>query len=154
MLHAALQIGFSQPLIEPDAEGDILKNRHRKRRRLLEHHADFGAQQIEVLRRRQNILVIKPYMSDGALVRIKIVHAVENAQQRRFAAAGRADESRHLALVKRTVDAFEGAVIAIKEIKVADRNLFQQAVGADLTAAWLTVGTVNDATLMMIFSVP
>ena len=30
------------------AEGDIFINRHRERRRLLEHHADAGAQHVDV----------------------------------------------------------------------------------------------------------
>ena len=45
-------------------------------------------------------------MPGGALVRIKVVHAVEDAQQRGLAAAGRTDESRHLALVEGNVDVF------------------------------------------------
>ena len=120
MLHAAFQVRFRQPLVQPDSEGDILENRHRERRRLLEHHADLGAQQIEVLRGAENILVIEPNMACGALVRVKIVHAVEDAQQRGLAAARRPDESGDLALVKRAVDVLQGAVTAIKEIQVPD----------------------------------
>src|SRR5664280_255081 len=130
MLHAALQVGFRQPLVKPDAEGDILENRHRERRRLLKHHADLGAQQIEVLRRRQNILVVELYMPAGALVRIEVVHAVEDAQQRGLAATGRTDEGGHLALIQRAIDVLQGTVIAIKEIQVPDRNLFQQTFDA------------------------
>src|SRR6195256_607871 len=48
-LHPFVQLGSRQPLIEPDAEGDVLVDRHRERRRLLEHHADPCAQQVEVL---------------------------------------------------------------------------------------------------------
>src|ERR1700690_965289 len=120
MLNAALQVGFRQPLVQPDAEGDILENRHRERRRLLEHHADLGTQQIEVLRGAENILVVELYMPGGALVPIKVVHAVEDAQQRGFAAARRADEGGHLALIKRAVDVLQSAVIAIEEIQVPD----------------------------------
>src|SRR5664280_2754315 len=130
MLHAALQVGFRQPLVQPDAEGDILENRHRERRRLLKHHADLGAQQIEVLRRRQNILIVELYMPTVALVRIEVVHAVEDAQQRGLAATGRTDEGGHLALIQRAIDVLQGTVIAIKEIQVPDRNLFQQTFDA------------------------
>src|SRR5664279_4209582 len=73
------------------------------------------------------MLVVKLHMPGGALVRIKVVHAVEDAQQRGLAAARRTDEGGHFALIKRAVDVLQGAVIAVKEIQVPDRNLFQQA---------------------------
>ena len=41
-----VEFGLRQPFVEPDAEGDVVVDRHRKRRRLLEHHADPGAQPI------------------------------------------------------------------------------------------------------------
>ena len=46
---AVVEFGLRQLLIEPDAESDVVVDRHRKRRRLLEHHADAGAQKIEIL---------------------------------------------------------------------------------------------------------
>ena len=130
VLDAIFQLGFRHPLVEPDAEGDVLENRHRERRRLLEHHADLGAQQIEVLRRRQNIVVVEPHMAGGALVGVKVVHAVEDAQQRGLAAAGRPDEGGDLALIERHVDVLERAVVAVIEIQIADRNLLLQVLGA------------------------
>ena len=69
-------------------------------------------------------------MAGGALVGIKIVHPVENAQQRRLAAARRADEGRHLALIERHVDVLQRAVVAVKEIEIADRDLLGQIFGA------------------------
>src|SRR5580700_10748655 len=77
---AAVELGLRQPFIEPDAECDVLVDRHRKRRRLLEHHADARAQQVEVLLRRQNVAAFEHDFAGGALVRIKVVHAVEHAQ--------------------------------------------------------------------------
>jgi len=69
-------------------------------------------------------------MPAGALVRIEVVHAVEDAQQRGLAATGRTDEGGHLALIQRAIDVLQGTVIAIKEIQVPDRNLFQQPFDA------------------------
>src|SRR5258708_4776590 len=43
LFDAAVHLGFGNLLVEADAEGDVLIDRHRKRRRLLEHHADAGA---------------------------------------------------------------------------------------------------------------
>src|SRR5690242_18835217 len=45
---ALVQLCRRQFLVELDAEGDIVVDRHGERRRLLEHHADLGAQQVEV----------------------------------------------------------------------------------------------------------
>src|SRR3954470_7757856 len=39
-LDARIEFGSRQLLVESDAEGDVLVDRHRERRRLLEHHAD------------------------------------------------------------------------------------------------------------------
>src|SRR6202140_1218005 len=48
LLDAAVHLGSGNLFVEPDAERDVLIDRHRKRRRLLEHHADAGAQQIKI----------------------------------------------------------------------------------------------------------
>ena len=45
---ARIHLRLRQFLIEANAEGDVVIDRHRKRRRLLEHHADARAQEIEV----------------------------------------------------------------------------------------------------------
>jgi hypothetical protein len=129
LLHAAVQFGFRQLLVQPDAERDVFVDRHRERRRLLEHHADLGAQHIEVLRRRQDVVIVEPHAAGGALIRIQIVHAVQNAQQSRLAAAGRANESRDLAVKERHVDTFKRAVVAVIEIEIPDGHLFGQATG-------------------------
>src|SRR5215470_206599 len=81
-LDPAVKLRFRQLLIEANPEGDVLVDRHRKWRRLLEHHADAGAQQIEILPGPQDIIAIEQHLSLRALVRIEIVHPVEDAQQR------------------------------------------------------------------------
>src|SRR6267142_635280 len=48
LFHTAVHLGFRNLLVEPDAERDVLIDRHRKRRRLLEHHAYPRPQQFEV----------------------------------------------------------------------------------------------------------
>src|SRR3954469_14195546 len=47
LLDPAVELRARQPFVEADAESDVLVDRHRKRRRLLEHHADAGAQEID-----------------------------------------------------------------------------------------------------------
>src|SRR5580658_8152227 len=146
-LDAAVEIGFRQPLIEPDAEGDVFVDRHRKRRRLLEHHADARAQQIEILLRRQNVDAVEQHFAGGALVRIKVVHAVEHAQQRRLAATGRADEGGDLVLVERQADRFQRSAVAIEEIQVAEGDLVGKAgaIGGGVgDAGYGDTGDVHD----------
>src|SRR5215475_763297 len=48
-LNPPFQLGLGQFLVEPDAEGDVLEDRHWERRRLLEHHPHAGAQQVQIL---------------------------------------------------------------------------------------------------------
>src|SRR5262245_8733117 len=79
---SVFEFRFRQPLIKANPEGDILEDRHRKRSRLLEHHSDFRAQEVEILRGRQNIRAIERHVTRRALVRIKVVHAVQDPQQR------------------------------------------------------------------------
>src|SRR6266849_1619956 len=77
--HPLIEPGTRQPVVEPDAEGDVLVDRHRERRGFLEHHADPGAQQVHVLARRENVLAVEQHFAFGALVGVEIVNAVEHA---------------------------------------------------------------------------
>ena len=40
----------------------------------------IGTQQIDILRRRQNVVIVQPDLAGSALVGVKIVHAVQDAQ--------------------------------------------------------------------------
>ena len=120
-----VHIGLAELLVEPDAEGDIVVDRHRERRRLLEHHADAGAQAVDVQlgdrgcsRRRA-----APRLS-ARWPRIEVVHAVEHAQQRRLAAARRADEGRRLVGVERHADRFQRLGLAVEEIEILGPDIF------------------------------
>src|SRR5258705_7645583 len=130
-LDPAVKLRLWQFLVKANAEGDVLVDRHRKRGRLLEHHADAGAQQIEILARRQDVTPVEQHLPLRALVRIEIVHPVEHAQQRRFPAARRTDERRHLVLIERHRERLEGPVVAVEKFEVADRDLLRQIVALD-----------------------
>src|SRR6185437_3125782 len=95
--------------------------------RLLEHHTDARAQQVEVLPRRENIGTVENHVAGRALIWIQVVHPVEHAQQSRFAASRRADEGGHLVLVKRQADRFQRPRLAVEKIQVADRNLLYKS---------------------------
>ena len=58
----------------------------------------------------------------GALLGVELEHAVENAQQRRLAAAGRANKSRYLVFRNFQVDVLQRMELAVKKIKIFDRN--------------------------------
>src|SRR5262245_41537640 len=130
-LDPAIQLRPRQLFVEPDAERDVLVDRHRKRRRLLEHHADARAQEVEILLGRENVLAVEQDVALRPLVGIEIVHPIENAQQRRLSAAGWADEGGDLVFVERQADAFERFAGPVIEIEVADGDLFGQAARAD-----------------------
>ena len=65
----------------------------------------------------------KDDLAGGALVRIEVVHAVEDAQQGGLAAAGRADEGCRLVGVERQADVLQRVALAVVEIEIADRHL-------------------------------
>jgi hypothetical protein len=105
------------------AEGDVVVDRHRERRGLLEHHADLGADQRHVLLAGEQVLAVQQDLAFGALLGVQLEHAVEGAQQRGLAAARRADEGRDLVLGDVQVDALQGVELAVVEVQVLDRYL-------------------------------
>src|ERR1700733_7767154 len=119
LFHPAVHLRFGDLLIEPDTECDVLVDRHRKRRRLLEHHADARAQQLEI----EVIGLVEHQLAGGALSRIEVVHPVENPQQRRLAAARRSDEGGDAMGAERDVDVLQRLVLAVVEIQAARRHL-------------------------------
>src|SRR6218665_2877584 len=117
--HAVIHLALAQRLVEPHAKGDVVVDRHRKRRGLLEHHANARAQQVDVLPRVQDLLSVKADAALGALPGVQAVHAVERAQQGRFAATRGADEGRHLVLGNVQADIAQALELAIEEIQMA-----------------------------------
>src|SRR5712672_2496069 len=119
LFHAAVHLGFRNLLVEPDAERDVLIDRHRKRRRLLEHHADPRPQQVEVELGIEHVGLVQHQLAGGALARVEIVHPVENAKQGRLATTGRTDEGGHAMGAERQVDVLQRVVLAIVEVEAA-----------------------------------
>ncbi|EGY02120.1 hypothetical protein AZA_21096 [Nitrospirillum viridazoti Y2] len=132
LFHAHVHIGAAQLLIQPDAVGDVVVDRHGEGRRLLEHHADAGAQQVQILLGRQQVLTIQQHLALGPLVGVEVVDTVQDAQQRGLAAAGRPDEGRHPLVEQRQVDVTQGVEAAVVEVQVADADLLAHvAVGGE-----------------------
>ena len=86
-LHALIHIRAGKLLKQAHAKGDVVINRHRERRRLLEHHPHFGAQQGDILGVGQNIIAIEQNFAFRTLLRVQLKHFVERTQQRGFTAA-------------------------------------------------------------------
>jgi hypothetical protein len=80
VLDADVEIGFGHLLVKAHAEGDVIVDGHGKRRRLLEHHADLGAEQIDVLAGGEDVLAIEQDLAIRPLVRVEIVDAVDDTQ--------------------------------------------------------------------------
>src|SRR5262249_21991804 len=95
---------------------------------LLEHHADARAQEVEILLGGKNVLAVEQDVALRPLVGIKIVHPIENAQQRGLSAAGWTDEGGDSVFVERQAGAFERLAGPVIEVEVSDRNLFVMAV--------------------------
>jgi hypothetical protein len=116
-------------LVEANAEGDVVVNGHGKRRRLLEHHADLGAKQIQILLWAEHVRAVEQNLTVGPLVGVEVVDAIDDAEQRGLAATGRADEGRDLVQVEIDVDVGERPVFAVIEVEVAHRDLVYQPFG-------------------------
>ena len=134
------------PAIQADAERDVLSDRHRERRRLLEHHADAGAQAGQVDRHRghlgdavagfqpgdagavaQHVLAVEQDAPDRMLAGIQLVDAVERAQQRRLATPRRTDQRGDRVPLDAEIDTEQRLRPAIEEVEPA--RLQHHAVG-------------------------
>src|SRR3546814_15042428 len=76
--------------------------------------------------RMDDVAAFQQYLAGGALTRIQVVHAVENAQQCRLAAAGWADECGDLAVIQWQRNAFQRAVVAVEKVEIADRHFLDR----------------------------
>ena len=105
LLDEIVEIGLRlHQAVDARAVGDVLVDRLRERIRLLENHADAGAQFDDVDRRIVDILLIERDLAGDAADVDRVVHAVQAAQEGRLAATGRADQRRDLALVDIKID--------------------------------------------------
>src|SRR6185437_13261636 len=134
LFDALIELARRDLLVEPDAEGDVVVDRHRERRRLLEHHADLGAQQVQILRRIEDVLPVDQHLTGGALAGIELVDAVQDAQQGRLAAAGRADEGGDALVVQHQVDVLERLKFLVVEAHILDHHLGRGLLGRERIA--------------------
>ena len=103
LVHLAADVLLTH-LLHPEREGDVLEDGHvRVERVALEHHGDAA------LHRRQ---VVHPLSVDDDVARGRVLEPGDHAQERRLAAAGRADEDDELALAHVERDALHHVEVA------------------------------------------
>ena len=117
--HAVVQFAFAQLFVKLHAEGDVVVNRHGKRRGLLKHHAHFGAQEVQVDIFAENVFIVQQQIALGFHARIKVVHAVEGAQQGGFSAAGGADKGGDFVGGNIQIDVFQRVERAVVKVEIA-----------------------------------
>ncbi|MNZ94954.1 hypothetical protein D3C78_1140760 [compost metagenome] len=120
---AVVHVGGAEVFEQFDAKSDVVVDRHRERRGLLEDHADLGTDQRHILLAGQQVFAVEQDFAFGALIGVQLVHAVEGTQQRGLAAARRADESRDFLFGNVQVDVLERVELAVIEVQVAHRQL-------------------------------
>src|SRR5580658_1971299 len=123
LFDALVERAGREPLVEADAESDIVVNRHREGRRLLEYHADLCAQQVQILSGLEDVAAIDQHLAGGALSRIELIDAVQDAEQRRLAASRWADEGGDTLVVQDEVDALQRLELLVIETHVLDHDL-------------------------------
>jgi hypothetical protein len=87
-------------------------------------HAHFD--RIDTGRKQVGVVGKEPDLTLVAVARVEVVHAVEAAQERRFAAARRTDQRRDALLVHDEIDVLERAEVAVEK---AERLRFRFRYG-------------------------
>ncbi len=80
--------------------------------------------------RAEDVLPVEYDLAFRALARVKVVHPVQNAKERRFSAAGRADKGCNLTVVNRHVDVLERLGLPVEEVKITDLDPRFAAIGS------------------------
>ena len=118
-------------VVELHAREHVLLDRHRRERvRPLEHHADLAAHEHGVDAGTVQVVAVEQHLALDAGAGDDLVHAVEGAQERRLAAAGRADEGRDAAGLDREGDALDGEEVAVVDVEVVDFDALGQGSGS------------------------
>ena len=96
------------------AGGHVVVDRHRRERvGLLEHHADRAADGGDVELGAVDVHAVEHDLALGARAGDQLVHAVEAADERRLAAAGRPDDGGHPVCLELDVDILQGLSLAV-----------------------------------------
>ena len=108
--------------VGPRTEGDVVVDAHRERVGLLEDHADAPAQ-VCGGHRAVDVMAVEFDAASYRAALDEVVHPVERLEQRRLAAAGWADEGRHLVFGKGERDVLERMKVAVVQVQVPHLHL-------------------------------
>jgi hypothetical protein len=114
MLHALADTALEA--VEAQPKRDIVKDAHRERIGLLEHHADVAPHDDGVDVLAVDVLAEEIDVAFQLEPLDQVVHAVETAQNGALAAAGRTDEAGDLALLDRHVAVADGKEVSIQDL--------------------------------------
>ena len=92
LFHPVGQFPPPQAEVHLEAVGDVIKDAHGKRGRLLEDHAHAAAQFDQVIARIKDVLAVQQHLAFGPLVAVQFIDAVVDADVGGFAAARRPDD--------------------------------------------------------------
>ena len=114
LLHPFVQVALET--VQAQAEGNVVVDAHRKRVRLLEHHADIAAHHHGIDFPVVDVLTVVGHLALETKDRDQVVHAVEAAQHGAFAAARRTDKAGDLVLLDRYRAGTHGEKVAVKDL--------------------------------------
>ena len=110
-------------VVELHASEHVLADGHgRERVRTLEHHADVTTHSNRVDVLVVQVLAFQQHLAFAVSARNDLVHAIERAQHRGLATAGRSDESGDLVGFDVDVHIFNGQEVAVVDVQMIDIN--------------------------------
>ena len=121
-LDQVVELGLAPSAGEPWRQRHVVVDRQRQPDRKREHHSDPGAQGVDVAPALDRAAVEQQLAFDAHPGR-HLVHAVDGAQERGLARAGRADDAEDLVLGDGEVDAVEHALRSIVDREPARLEL-------------------------------
>src|SRR5215475_12537851 len=148
-LDALVHIASAQLVVKRHSESDVVVDRHRERRRFLEHHSHARAEVGRVDPLAEDALAVEQQLALGALLGVQLEHPVEAAQEGRLAAARRTDEGGHVVAVDIQVDALQRMELPVVEVEVLGGD---QEVLVPRHLLWLTLGDYGAQVLHRLIS--
>src|SRR5664280_2941113 len=123
LLDGLVEAGAVGDAVPARTVGDILVDGHRERVRALEDESDAPPYLDRLHLRTVDVLAVEEDGPANLRRRDQVVHPVEAAQDRRLAAAGRADEGGHRARGDVHGDVAHRALGPVEDVQVADLDL-------------------------------
>ncbi len=138
-LHTLSDLRLSEASLDAQPIGHILEDRARERIGSLEHHTHALTQLHHIRRWPQDVRAVEEDRASHVGDRRQVMHAIERAQEGRFATARRPHQRRHLAFRHLQIDALERARSPIVDAQVHGAHLDRRRYHRDIVRAHTTV---------------